>query len=310
VKVLGYTMTELPFVPVGIDDNGVIAGNHNGAPVVYANGTISLLPMSLALQTRGYHANAMSRNGAIAAGGGDGGLYWRTQTSTPIPFNSPGLSPIYPSAINSHDVVVGTYGHSGETLGFRWTPTGGFVNITPSGYYMVTPTDVNDAGYIVGYARQRSTGWVVPLRWSPGATQAEELDGWVATAIRENGEVLGRRHGIQTLVAWPLSGGSFPIESPMESHVSDVSGAGRLVGYRYNAGVGPWTKLGGTTTWLPLPDLAYIPEPLFLQMRVNTCGSIVAKAKLPNGQYTGVLWTSSRCDAAPPASAELGTAAH
>ncbi|MCK6445330.1 MAG: hypothetical protein L6Q99_02970 [Planctomycetes bacterium] len=82
---------------------------------------------------------------------------------------------VYPRAINDHGAVVGTSRIHGEEHAFRWTAATGMVELPDLGVsafpFNVAALDVNDAGWIVGYAPNGTTQAAVV--WAPDGTIAE-----------------------------------------------------------------------------------------------------------------------------------------
>lgn len=82
---------------------------------------------------------------------------------------------VYPRAINDHGVVVGTSRFGGREHAFRWTAATGMVELPDLGVsafpFNVAALDVNDSGWIVGYAPNGTSQATVV--WAPDGTIAE-----------------------------------------------------------------------------------------------------------------------------------------
>jgi hypothetical protein len=158
-------------------------------------------------------------------------------------------------------------------------------------------TDITDGGYIVGRGIL-STGsgfQQVALRWAPNAgSAAVVLPGFAgeAVAVRGNGDAFGRVSQY-TLRIWPLSGLPYTVAGPALGLPDDISPLGRITGTTSRfAPVNPgraFTIVGGTTTWLPVPNAA--TTAFTWTVGVNGCGSIAGMQMFNNGSLGGVLWT-------------------
>jgi hypothetical protein len=303
----GYVATQLPIYPSGINDNGVIVGTVGVYAARYHNGAMTILPRLPGVS--GNHlGDAINRQGAMAGHIANGrGLFWAGPTQFPqqiiAPNFGPGSAPVTPYAINGSNVVVGSFRNSVGTRAFRWTPSGGLADITPRGFSSAVAADINDAGYVVGHG-DLSTGTGtqrVALRWAPGAGSAASiLPGSMgeAVAIRGNGDAFGRINSY-TLRIWPLAGVPYSVAGPALGLPDDISPLGRLTGTTSRfAPVNPgraFTIVGGTTTWLPVPNAA--TTAFTWTVEVNSCGSIAGMQMFSNGSVGGVLWTRSfACD--------------
>ena len=302
----GYTPTLLPLLPAGISDSGVIAGTLGLNVARFRNGTLTTLPRAANLPGQ-YRAKGISNKGAVIGHVQFGpGLFWRAANQVPYQIVSPSKGPVLPTSVNGSDVVVGSFNFPvpgtsySTTHAFRWTPGGGFVDITPTGYQTAVALDVNDAGYVVGYG-WRAGGAVRALRWAPWAGSAAEVleERATAQAIRSNGAAIGPAGGFTVTKFWPLAGtGGYPLPGPQQSSPDDVSRHGRLVGYTYRyASVNPhrpWTHFDGATVWLPVPDAAFNDS--VEGLRVNSCGTIIGTQYLTTGTQRGLLWSKPLCD--------------
>jgi hypothetical protein len=320
---LGYSATQLPLVPGGINDSGVVVGSVSpgGGALTKAarwlNGALVTLSTN-ANWPGNYEARAINYRGSIVGRVvGGPGMYWTSTNFAPQVIESP-YGPDYnraviPEAVNNDEVVVGSYDHidrerTPDRHAFRWSARDGFEDITPDGYDNAVALDVNDAGYAVGYA-WRWGERPDAVRWEPGpgnqVVVLEKLGR--ARAVRANGVSVGTTVGtlgayIDTPWAWGFPGGSAPLAAPLASEVDDASNTGRVVGYTFvYAGVNPkrpWTVFDGATEWLPVPDERETDR--VTDLRVNACGSIVARQAYANGTVRGLLWTRFKCDLLPP----------
>jgi hypothetical protein len=313
----GYTATSLPLTPAGINDSGVIVGTVGSKAARYYNGALTPLLPLLYQPSGNYEGQAINRRGAMAGNIEYGpGLFWTSPSQVPRLISPPSAiddaQPLVPTAMNNSDVVVGVFLHRPrdgsvtEQRAFRWSPRlASTEDITPVGYTQVTVMDVNDAGYVVGYG-SKPGGLVQALRWAPWAgNQAEELSGigTTGTAVASDGTALGNADGFTTTRRWPVGGLAVALEGPQNSSPDDISITGRIVGFTYRFSPlkphQPWTHRNGVTTFLPVPNAANTDN--VLNLRVNSCGSIIGQQVFTTGNWVGgVLWTRIQCDLQAP----------
>jgi hypothetical protein len=315
---LGYSAWQLDFAPAGINDDGVVVGTKSGHAVRWESGALATLLPHLEWPGQ-YEGRAINRGGRIVGNRVAGpGMYWESAAHAPQAIVSSYFADynraVTPRAINWQNVVVGDYQHidqrrTPDTHAFRWSPGRELEDITPPGYDHAVALDVNEWGYVVGYA-WRDGQLPDAVRWAPDAgnaavvlaTRAE------AAAIRENGSAVGAAQSpwlyIDAPWGWTLAGQSGALAAPQNSHVDDVSNPDRVVGAtRPYAPVNPgrpWTTFAGETLWLPVPDERETAR--VDGLRVNACGSIVGTQHRANGTRVGLLWTKFHCDLvlAPP----------
>ena len=302
IQLQGYTAIELPLLPAGINDAGVIAGTYGDASTQYAavfsNGALTLLAQPAYVKGN-YYASAINSNGAIVGGMQDGsGLFWRSADSIPLQIKSPHGLAVKPVAVNDGNVVVGMYAvPDGADRVFRWTPptsrVSTFVDITPDGFGSGMARDVNNSNLVVGWGN--ASGALHALRWpAVGGATATPLAGIMAMTIRDNGDAVGVGAAFQNVTVWPLAGGAYVLPVTGSNYADDVSSLGRVVGRTWGQlPWRPWTSVGGATTTLPLPNAQVISE--LGDLRVNRCGSIVG-THIRGSERTGLLWTKLMCD--------------
>lgn len=301
----GYSVSSLPFSPVGISDYGAIVGNANGVAVASVNGgPVTPLPLPPGLGPN-YQVDAISQAGVTVGDANGVGIIWQVNPACPSPgacvppvrIVTPGNVAIVPKAVNNSSVVVGSFGDHA----FRWTPQGGFEDITPPGGYEASAEGINENGSIVGYTFGRS---YYAVRWSPGTPAvATFLDTGRAERIRDNGDAVGSKEvwpGDFTRL-WTLTGKSFWLAGPVVAHIDGFAETGRLTGHTTGPSTdpqqAPWTFYQGTTTmlaWTPQPGVNQVSH-----LAVNTCGTIVGTQSFVGGER-GLMWTKASCD--PPGS--------
>ncbi len=296
----------LPFSPYAIDDSGVIVGQQNGKAVRYANGVATLLPL---LPGTGftYGAIDIASSGAIL-GKTDiswvPALYW-TPASVVVAIPQPIAGYFIPAAMNTSNIVVGTA--EDIMYAYKWTQAGGFVQLHPPPAFdmYAFATDVNDAGYIAGYAYNRNTLTGTAVLWTP-TQHATVLQGGSGIRSRPHinkyGDVAALDRSLRALV-WSLNG-TVRVVGPIPDaqSIDGLSDMGRLIGTSQSNGVKKgWTYYDGGT--MPLnPPLAQ-PGDYVQPTGVNTCGDIVGLHYRQNGTVVGgVLFTRAtiitifRCD--------------
>lgn len=310
-----YHYTRLPFVPSDINDSAVIVGYLGSDAIKYRHGAYTTLPRYPGIPGD-YQATAINNKGQIAGTVGVGhALFWPRSGQPPVliapadPQEAKGQ--VLPEAVNDAGVVVGSFSQptadgGSVTRAFRWSQAGGWEDVTPILFTSAQALDVNADGTVVGF------GWgyltdlkVVALRLPPNgsAAQWQRLDvaGTAAQAVAPNGDAVGTADYFGTVRRWPSAGGQAPLAAPANSSPDNVSRAYRLVGHTYRYGTPshrPYTVFKGVTTWLPIPDSANTDK--VYRLRVDRCGSIVARQVYLNQVEGGLFWTKSRCDAVTP----------
>jgi hypothetical protein len=309
VQSRGFLVTQLAIVPADINDSGVVVGTLGSNAYRYYNGAYTQLPRRADVPGD-YQARAINQKGTIVGNVRNGsGLVWMNPYGAPLRILTlealDGSQAVTLTSVNAGDVVVGYYGHrngDGTTSdrAFRWQ--WGYLpyDLTPVGWDFARATDINDAGYIVGYGRPQG-GAVVALRWSPiGGNVPEVLGGpgpTMATAIRDDGVAVGTSG--DTPWGWYPGGAQIALQAPLQSAVDDVNARGRIVGHALDyAGTNPgrpWTAFHLTSTWLDVPNAAATRS--VVDLRTSGCGSIVGRQQFLNGTVGGLLWTNlDRCD--------------
>lgn len=112
-----------------------------------------------------------------------------------------------PTAMNDTGTVVGVRTDQATLMNVPLVSVDGAQWATlplPAGYTSATPTDVNDAGVIVGNVNQGSTGTFRAARWTPSAggytaallPLAAGQTAALVTGINDNGQIVGSRAGL------------------------------------------------------------------------------------------------------------------
>jgi uncharacterized membrane protein len=112
-----------------------------------------------------------------------------------------------PTAMNDTGTVVGYRTDEATLMNVPLVSVDGDAWVTlplPAGYTSAAPTDVNDAGVIVGNVNQGSTGTFRAARWTPTATGysaallplAPGQTAALATGVNDSGQVVGSRAGL------------------------------------------------------------------------------------------------------------------
>jgi hypothetical protein len=311
-----WTANSLPFVPTAINDNGVIVGNDATGPVSSLNGTVTVLP-PLGGVSGPFAAVDVASNGAILGSTGDPkfpGTFWLSG-GVQIPMGPAPVGFFVPKALNSHLAVAGSAFDAQKA--FKWTANAiGYTELKPPatlppGPHDTRATDINDAGFAVGFAIKLPSGPAHIIRWSPDATPTL-LDNLSSTFsnphILNNGAVFWMNGGsvIRNL------GGTSTFQQPPEVDTLDaVSQAGRIAGTKTANGVRRgWTSFEGSVAFLDLPN-APIGD-FFRPVDINTCGNnIVGVHVRPSGQVVGgVLFSRQsliafrQCDTPPVATTQ------
>jgi len=331
-----YTFTTLPFLPGGINDNGVIGGAWNGNIVTWSNGALTaILPLPADLSSAVAAGGALNNAGSVIGQANDRAFVWirplpadctTTDCMLPTEIRAPNHAHARPNAINDANVVVGSFlappvvpFWDSALHAFRWSPTEGLVDITPQNWFSAVAMDINDFGEIVGYGLQGPDSAEVALRWSPivGRPPVARLGPGEADAIAITGVAAGVGSG-SAPTFWSVPTTAAPnahaslMGGPVPSDVDAMADTGRVVGIGFlgtDHPNKPWTIHGGALEWLPVPaDNANTISDVFSNVRVNTCGSIVASQalefKAANATVfdsNGFLWTKPACDPPPPA---------
>ena len=303
-----WTPVGLPFLPVAINDAGLIAGNQAGAAVLYdsSTGVLAALPQPPARTTGDYAAVDVSSTGAVLGRNRYerfAGAIWQSGSSSPLLIGIPPVGYNFvPNAISAGGQVVGSAPDAG--VAYRWS--GGFTALplpaTLRGNY-AEATDVNDAGYVVGVAFSFSSQIVHVILWSPSgaATRLASLyDLKDRPRIRNAGDVFwSDRNGV--VHRW--SGGTYsqPVMPPGFESLTGVSEAGRLIGTLVVSGARRgWTSFQGSVSFLD-PPVAQ-PGDYFVPAGVDTCGDIVGVVyRAPTATTSGLRFSKyfPPCDLQP-----------
>ncbi|HKE96184.1 MAG TPA: hypothetical protein VKB34_17885 [Povalibacter sp.] len=299
IRPFGYSMSIVPLdYAFAINNSGAIVGRVGGNAAMYSGGVVTILPGKA-----GYtdlEADDISNSGMIVGSGMSAGhrraLYWQSAASAPLDMSGLGRY-TFPQSINSQGTVVGYYYPTAMTdlpQGFRWTPSTGMVNITPSGAQQAQPFDVSDTGYVAGQAWYTGLGQQV-VRWYPNGAVGRITGPGFARRAMDNGSVFGSGSSGQTL--WDLHNTPTLIGPAPQTHfVQQRSSADRWVGYTLAATWVPWTSVGtGAATYLPMPAGAY-----GFANDVNSCGTVLGNVVLADGTSHPVIWSRLFCDTLPP----------
>jgi hypothetical protein len=322
-----YDVIELPFIPSGINDRGVVVGTALGIiGVTYQDGITTALPRNPNAPADVCLPTAISARGAVVGWSynplapllGQGGLFWPEPDRSPIQIGA-GKRGVTPVAINSSNMVVGTFQlwaspTAVHTHIFRWTPNDNrFTDVTPDEVYVVAG-GLNDAGFIVGSV-QTPEGHLKAIRWSPtGVATALSTAPSQAVDINNAGDAVGMvGPRFDSMVRWPplVSIGKIrpvqrqlPLNDLIVGLVTDLSNTGQTVGVPLSGPQfpRPFTTLNGTTSFPPVPDPVYDLNESVTDLRVNSCGSIIgihnAPRSTPTGAFTkiGLLWREKSLD--------------
>jgi probable HAF family extracellular repeat protein len=316
----GYsTPVDIGFLPAGINDNGVIAGQPNNvahlAALLVGNtissiGTVPGWPSSFASdlnnknQVVGHLRNDSDSHAFVYDPGG--GI---------IDINEPGWSQSYATGINngattSATIVVGC-GYEfwwSPKSAFRWSPFSGMQELHASANQgEACAQSVNDQGVAVGYWRKYGESKKEAFLWLPSGsgfglgTLGSRSE---ANDINNNGWVVG--HSLTTSGAlhgflWRWKFGMQDLGPLSTWYVAKaVSDKGRIVGFdQINKRTFTWYQ--GVFSYLPDPDQeVLLGTDEISEFSVNMCGTIVAKVffKHADGivRPTGLRWVRRSCD--------------
>ena len=304
--------TPLPFVPTAINDTGVIVGNvvANG-PVSFQNGTVTALP-PLEGVSGPFAAVDIASNGAILGSTGDPkfpGMFWLSG-GVKIPLGPAPVGFFVPKALNVHVAVAGSAFDALKA--YKWTANAiGYTELLPPatlppGQHDTRATDINDAGFVVGFAIKPPTGPAHIIRWSPDGTPTllDNLNSiFGSPRILNNGAVYWMNGGS---IIRNLGGTSTFQQPPQVDSLDAVSQVGRLAGTKTVNGVRHgWTSFEGHVDFLDLPNTP--SGDFFRPVDINTCGNnIVGVQVRSNGEVVGgVLFSRQsllafrQCDESP-----------
>jgi probable HAF family extracellular repeat protein len=245
-----------------INELGQVVGHHSGQPVMWMNGSETVLstPHNAGI-AYGINESGTIVGTATNLAGHPSAALWSAPSQYQDLGDLPGADQAWATAINASGVVVGQSSFNSLTFGHRgwmWSLSGGMVNLgLPPGASDVHVEDINDHGVIVAWSIMEAGGYST-FRWSPGVGWEEIGDfpgsGWrqsQAYGINNAGVIVGnsnylpsgpcRGTGVLCPVAW------FPT-----GEVVDLGPAGTLLGgdaYEINE-VG---QVAGARLW-PLPN--------------------------------------------------------
>ena len=304
----GYTRVKLPLQDAtGVNDSGVIVGYVKGVGAYWINGTRRVLPPPAPPYTT-YWASNISESGGIVGykfGGNSanyGGLFWPTATSAPVQLPHLGGVSTQALDVNSTSVVVGvSRSPLGQWHAFKWSSSGGIVDLHPAGYLSSTAMRINDAGYIVGFAD--SPGPMAHrdgIRWRPdGTIDIHATSDPVKSGLfglNRAGDAAGQNPSFGATIYWLNNTLQFvggPLGVQQARALTDLY---RVVGVWVDPmnGQKPWTSRKGVETLLPVAttESGWTAD-------ANTCGWVVGWSYYQVGtSYTmaGTLWKPSNCD--------------
>jgi hypothetical protein len=288
-----WNATPLSFVPTAINDAGVIVGNDaaNG-PVSFQNGTVTVLP-PLSGVSGPFAAVDVASNGAILGSTGDPkfpGMFWLSG-GVQIPLGPAPVGFFVPKAVNRHVAVAGSAFDALKA--YKWTANAiGYTELLlpatlPPGQHDTRATDINDAGFVVGFAIKPPAGPAHIIRWSAGGTPTllDNLNSIFSDPhILNNGAVYWMNGGS---IIRNLGGTSTFQQPPQVDSLNAISQAGRLAGTKTVNGVRHgWTSYEGHVDFLDLPNAPN--GDFFRPVDINTCGNnIVGVHMRPNGEVVG-----------------------
>lgn len=286
-----WSRTDLPFAPAAINGAGVIVGTNGNEAVVWQNGVLDTLQHSVVLPGP-YSAIDITPNGAILGSANGHAIFWRSATSVPNDASA-GFQPyLYPMAMNDSYTIVAWAFYDVGTTTYRWTPTGGWVDIGAGvGIYggdQTIATSINANGQAAGYRFLSTADSPMPVRWGTSGGPVQ-----LSAPIDANGEPSGKAVSIDpsgNVFGFTIAGatiwhpdGSSTVVTGLPAQPALRSDMGRFVGLANNE---VFTSFNGTLTWLSYPD-ATAPT----LMDVSSCGSIIAKRA--TSPATGYLWRRS-----------------
>ncbi|MEO8635250.1 MAG: hypothetical protein ABI587_08235 [Gemmatimonadales bacterium] len=304
----GYTRIELPLQDAwGVNDNGLIVGYVKGVGAYWLNGTRKvLLPPAPPYHT--YMAANVSEKGSVVGskfGGNNANyraLFWPTVTSAPIELPDLGGVSTQAMDVNSPSVVVGvSRAVNGQWHAYKWTKSGGMIDLHPKGYLSSTAMRINDEGYIVGFADSPGpTAHRDGIRWRPDGTidvhsTADPVKSGLY-GLNSVGDASGQNPSFGATIYWLDNSLQFvggPLGIPQARALTDLY---RVVGTWTdpNNMLKPWTSRKGIETLLPIGATESGST-----ADANTCGWVVGWSYFQTGtNYTmaGTLWKPSNCD--------------
>lgn len=143
-------------------------------------------------------------------------------------------------AVNNSNVVTGYYLSAGTSFhAYRYTTTGGLVDLHPLGYAASAGLGISDNGVVVGYV-QLANGDTHAARWSSSNVFSDlgTLGGTIGQAegVNSAGTVVGESTdaaGKVTPFTWRTATGM--VGTGLTGFALGISDAGRIVGYKVTA---------------------------------------------------------------------------
>jgi uncharacterized membrane protein len=202
------------------------------------------------------------------------------------------------NAVNGAGIAVGRSGRRAV----RWTPGGRISDLNPVGATSSEAVDINDAGWIVGWA---SGPWgrhayLWPPSGSPiDITPFSSTDAYDGYGLNEQRVVVGSLRQPDPIpdqvFRWtpPSLIATLVIPScPTHEYAYEISDLGRIAGTCFGSGSRAWTLRNGVDQLLALPSGHAISR----GYAVNTCGTVVGSSKPTNGSTRAVKWVKLGCD--------------
>ncbi len=301
LPIFGYQATVLPLdLGRAINAVGDVVGTEGGKGMYweYKTGTTIALPVPATVDYI-TPVDVVDDGRVLARGNGMQGpkaFYYPSRSAAPIDIVPQRWAE--PESMNDDGVAVGRYGNDRGWGGWRWTPDGGVVDITPPGFDFAWPLDISPKGYVMGWVQLGNA--VTGYAWKPvGAPGAALPSGLAVYQALDGGGVLVRAPGLGSAIWTPASlTGVGP--DPLRYHVERISPIGRLVGSVTDPDTRSrraWTSYYGNPIILPLP-------PGFQDawaVDVNACGMVLGRGTL-TGTTTqrAIVWAKSySCDIGP-----------
>jgi len=289
----GTPPTIMALAPDGSLAGAILPWNGVGEAFAFVDGRQRAQPIANARLS--YLAGIDAHGNSAAAADGQG--YFRTADGRLQPLDPHAVYGLVPSAMNGHDVIVGTH-YDGQTVqGFTWQkgqatklPTPGIPDIVN-----VQPTAINDAGTIVGFGAGVSSN--SPYAWIDGSfRQLPTLDpaGGYAKGVSSTGTIVGAsfapaansavalhacawRDGQPTDLGAPLGGATSVAEGA--NAAGDV--VGTTMDWNYNPLRGVLWRGGSASAAVALDTLVALPAGWTIVEAdfINDAGQIVANAQ-------------------------------
>lgn len=302
---LGVLLTGAQSSANGINSNGDVVGwSDFSATSIHPVLWVGNVPTDLGTP-QGYNSavgealnDARVVVGQAFAGPNSVGFVWSGGHFTLVPSpGGPGGDQISLRSINNSNEAVGSFRLNigpGTMHAFRYSGTGGLVDIHPSGYLESEAYSVSDQGVVVGYVRTLTNETHLAV-WSPigaltDAGMPANSAGAVGYAVNAAGTVVGQAFlGSSEPFTWTSAAGFRVL--PVGGYAKGISDKGRLVGTRQTfQPPAAATRKGGVTSLLPLLPGAQLSA----ATAVNRCGTVAGGVGFP--MTHAVRWTISVCD--------------